>query len=380
MTGREKIEAALSVSGSREIGAVIPYEGIYIRDRWWGLTSLPWWCTSEPSIERQLRWREDVAKWLDVDWVRVNPHLSAADRESVRIEEREDGVFRVDARTGEERKLSPPSVGGWSDPRLIDAHKENDQPDTIEAIDARVGIAPDDDASAILSGGRDDLARAALAGPGAGLYPFSHINSPLWMAYDFWGFEGFMTRVATAPELIEHAASRSLTWAARSARIFAALGARGIWIEECMMDMLSPEDFRRLNVPFVRSLVDEIRALGMHSIYYFCGNPAGKWEHILSVGADALALEEGKKGFEIDIDGAASIVDGRCALFGNLDAVGILQDSTDSQLEAEIKRQVAAGRRNNGRFVMSLGSPITPDTPPERVKLYCDLAREIGGV
>jgi uroporphyrinogen-III decarboxylase len=47
-------------------------------------------------------------------------------------------------------------------------------------------------------------------------------------------------------------------------------------------------------------------------------------------------------------------------------------------LRAEIARQIAAGRRNGGRFVLSLGSPVTPGTPMERVRRYCDLAHELG--
>ena len=38
-----------------------------------------------------------------------------------------------------------------------------------------------------------------------------------------------------------------------------------------------------------------------------------------------------------------------------------------------------AGRKNGGRFVMSLGSPVTPETPVARVRLYTDLVHELGG-
>ena len=51
---------------------------------------------------------------------------------------------------------------------------------------------------------------------------------------------------------------------------------------------------------------------------------------------------------------------------------------TDEQVEAEITRQIEAGRRHGGRFVMSTGSPVTPETPVDRVAFYCDKAREIG--
>ncbi|MFH1573698.1 MAG: uroporphyrinogen decarboxylase family protein, partial [Acidobacteriota bacterium] len=203
--------------------------------------------------------------------------------------------------------------------------------------------------------------------------------SPLWRCYQLWGFEGMMTRVATRPDLVKYACERYLALSVSAARQAAALGTAGIWIEECMTDMVSPRDFETLNIAFLIPLVAEIRALGMKSIYYFCGNPSGKWDLLLSAGADALALEESKKGFEIDIADAVARVQGRCALLGNLDAIGVLQNGTDAQLRDEIARQMDAGRRNGGRFVMSTGSPVTPETPVERVRQYCDLAHELGG-
>jgi uroporphyrinogen-III decarboxylase len=99
---------------------------------------------------------------------------------------------------------------------------------------------------------------------------------------------------------------------------------------------------------------------------------------ILSTGIDALSLEESKKGFIIDIDEIAEAVAGRCALLGNLDAIHLLPQASEEELRIELVRQAAAGRRNDSRFVFSAGSPITPGTTPQRVRLYCDLAHEIG--
>ena len=116
----------------------------------------------------------------------------------------------------------------------------------------------------------------------------------------------------------------------------------------------------------------------MKSIYYFCGNPRGKLDLLLESGADALALEESKKGFTIDIAEVAEAVQGKCALFGNLDAINLLPHGSEADLRLEINRQIQAGRKNRSRFVMSLGSPVTPGTTPERVRLYCDLVHELG--
>ena len=72
------------------------------------------------------------------------------------------------------------------------------------------------------------------------------------------------------------------------------------------------------------------------------------------------------------------MVQGRCALLGNLDAMGVLERATEDELRDEIRRQLSAGRRNGARFIMSLGSPVTPGTSVRRVRLYCDLVRELG--
>lgn len=102
------------------------------------------------------------------------------------------------------------------------------------------------------------------------------------------------------------------------------------------------------------------------------------WDRILSLGADALALEESKKGFSIDVEEVVDRVGGRMCVLGNLDAITLLDRGSDAELEREIGRQLRAGRRNDGRFIMSIGSPVTPGKPLERVRRYLDIAHQLG--
>jgi len=188
-----------------------------------------------------------------------------------------------------------------------------------------------------------------------------------------------MELVALRPDLVAHACERHLALAVKGVRLAAAIGVRCIWIEDCLTDLVGAQAFAELNVPVLARLVEEIRRLGMSSIYYYCGNPAGKWEMLFALGADALSLEESKKGFVIDVEEVVDRARGRCVVLGNLDALNLLPNASERQLRAEIGRQISAGRRNANRFMMSLGSPVTPETPVERVRLYCDLTRELGG-
>jgi uroporphyrinogen-III decarboxylase len=64
-------------------------------------------------------------------------------------------------------------------------------------------------------------------------------------------------------------------------------------------------------------------------------------------------------------------------LVGNLDAIHLLEHGSDDDLRREVTRQLAAGRRNAGRFLFGIGSPITPGTPASRVRALADLVHEL---
>jgi len=378
MTGRKRIEAAFTSDGTPHIAAVIPYEGIYVRDRWDEVTGRPWWEAYDPNIENQLRWRRAVIRNLGQDWFALPLGPSRADRESSRIEHRPDGPHLVNDASGSDKLLRPPVTGGWNPWGRVESLCPSDPAQTIDDIDRILAPSGSPEPGEINWHGRDEITRAMLEEFGGSLYTNYSVSSPLWSCYGLWGYELMMTNVATRPELVKHACERYLERSIEGVRAAVSLGADAVWIEECLTDQVNPEAFSSLNVPATRRLVEEIRLRGLKSIYYYCGDPAGKWEHIIAIGADALALEEGKKGFTNDIGQVAEMMRGRCVLFGNIDAVHVLQDGSDETLRAHILRQIEAARANGRRFVMSAGSPVTPGTPVSRVKRYCEMVHELG--
>jgi hypothetical protein len=378
MTGRERLEAAFSPAGSPETPVILCYPGIVVRDHWSEFTAAPWWHRLESDLDRQFAWRREVAARLGMDAFDLPLLPPRRVRERWRLVEDGPDVFRVDTDTGERERLEPPRIGGWSPDESLQSVRPEVLPETWDEIEELVPPPPDDrDSDAVLRDGSADLARRVLADFGAALYPLGYVASPLWRVYGILGFEGMMELIATRPALVRHAAERFLEHALADVRVQARAGALGFWIEECLTDMISPEAYQVLNLPLLQRLVAAIRAEGCRSMYYFCGNPAGKWDLLEAVGADALALEESKKGFTIDMADVVARAAGRYVVLGNLDAVGVLQNGTDAELAAEVRRQLAAGRRNRGRFIMSLGSPATPATPVARLRQFADLVRDV---
>jgi hypothetical protein len=376
MNGRQKMEAAFSERGTSEVPAVLScYEDIYQRDHWDNLTQCRWWHREAPGVETQMLWRREALENTPEDWFRLPFCPPAEARRNQHVEETPDGVFLVDRKTGARKELHRPPVGDWPEHGYAaPAHP----PESPEAIDRAVPIPHEDDVTYVRAEGRDAVARALLAEFGRERLPTHRTSTPLLRCADLWGFDGMMLNIRSRPDLVARACGRYLEQSKATMRRAALLGAKAIWVVDGLGDMISPADYFRLGVPFLRELLAEIRRLGRVGVWYFTGSPAGKWDIILSAGADALAFEDAKKGWDVDVVEVARKLEGRSVLFGNLNAIEVLQNGTDEELKAEIKRQLAAAPINGGRFVMSIGSPITPGTPVERVKLYCKLVHELG--
>lgn len=377
LTGRQKIEAAFSSEGSREFAATDCWEYVFIRDHWDQLTASPWCDQYSPDLERQTAWRRDVLARTGQELLHVDSFYSRQERKDLTIDDRSEGVFLIDRTSGKLKKLEPPVIGGWSRHGQVASVETTSLPKTPEELDAQVLPTQIFKATRIKSDGSADLAHALIEEHGSQLYPIAYADAPLWYFYELWGFEGMMIMIGGQPELAKRALPHFTARTIEAVREAAMLGAAGILIWECFTDLISPQAYEAFSVPYMRQVADECRSLGIKSIYGFAGNPAGKLDAILSIGADALAFEESKKDFVVDINALAEYIDGRCTLFGNLDAIGVLQDGSEAQLRDAIAEQIAAGRRNRNRFVVSLGSPVTPATPVDRMRLYCDLVHEM---
>ena len=78
-----------------------------------------------------------------------------------------------------------------------------------------------------------------------------------------------------------------------------------------------------------------------------------------------------------DIEKTVTAIGDRVTVFANIDPVGCLQNGTDAEVAAEVRRQCAAGRKGRG-FVVDIARPVTPATPVARMQRFLKLGKEIG--
>ena len=127
-------------------------------------------------------------------------------------------------------------------------------------------------------------------------------------------------------------------------------------------------------LPYDRELLKELRDLGLHTIFYVCGDVLPRLTRLVELAPTALAVEESKKGFEINLADVAKSIGNRMALFGNLDSTRIMHWS-DTQMAAHIEQQRRDARPAAG-FIVSMGSPFPLETPRERITAFIRAARQ----
>ncbi len=247
------------------------------------------------------------------------------------------------------------------------------------AVDAYVRERIHQEAGLIEEQGYTDHVRRIAERYGAEALVIVNLPSPVCEIFDpltgYLGFEAGLLAIHDHPEglqrLLERCYESHLEWA----RAYARAGAHAFVVSETFVsaDIVGPQVYRRFLKGLHREYFREIERCGLIPICYFLGDVNPLLGDLAEIGIRGLLVEEGKKSFRLEVGEIWQGLEGRLALFGNLDSIAVLQDGKPEQVRAEVLRQRAAAPSG---FVVSNGSPITPGTPPENLAAMIQASRE----
>jgi len=353
---------------SGDFPVVIPYMSIYVRDHWEELTSKPWWVMKLLDLDARLKVEEAIQRELDLDWVetRLCPTREMRGRHRVKSHQGQTRLF--DLYNGSIESITRPGAGGEHIDLQPLIHRE-------EEIDE---FFPTIKAEELIQSGMFDYVEKIVKRFGREKFIVSRMSLPSFPTIRHLGFTETIRHLYRNQGMIMHM-FRNLTQ--RNMELIKAydeMGVDGIFFQDTFSgaDTLSLEHFRQLVQPFSERNFHEARRRGLKSIHYMCGDLRDRLEDVVSSGPDCISLEESEKNFTTDLQWVDQVVNGRACILGNLDAVNILQNGTDKELEAEINRQINIGKEH-GKFIMSLGSPVTPQTNIKRVKKYISITKNM---
>ncbi len=201
-------------------------------------------------------------------------------------------------------------------------------------------------------------------------------HTPYLAAYFVLGFNGMMLMMNDRPDLFRHLMRRKHQQSLELFRGYARAGLHAVWIQEAFSgaDLISPTFYDEFVFPTSRAFIRDVTALGLLSLFVCTGNIMPRLPRFRDLGAAGIAVEEGRKGYSIEIGDVIDGLEGACSVFGNVDPVGVVQQGTAADIDAEVKRQVALGRKARG-FILNQGSPFPLDTPPAKIDLFMAAAR-----
>jgi len=235
---------------------------------------------------------------------------------------------------------------------------------TPEQVEAVAGSQAWDLAKALAERFKDELPQYVV-----GISPYNRLPYRL-------GFQALMYAMTEMPEKLHQILQGGMPQP--SARLAAArsLGISLMFVEECMAsaDIISPKMYQEFAYEYDRPALQFYEDMGFRTALYFSGNLMPLLRHLKELPFTALFCEEDRKNYGIDLGEVRRAVGPDKVLFGNLDAL-FVQNASDEDLLSEVKRQINVGGPRN--FILSLGSPMTPGTTLERVRLVTESTRRI---
>jgi uroporphyrinogen-III decarboxylase len=320
----------------------------------------------------QTRARRQAREWLgdSPDWIWTRPSAPAAWLSECVLQVEGEQLWQIHVPSGEREELSAPVAATDSTADRWEMSLPG-RPAEVEVL------VPAPTAEELLANGSLALASGLLDELGDQLFVCATMSSPFWRCYSVLGFKGLMTMPFDNPQLLHCLLQRQTAALVALARANAAIGVHGVFIEECLTsaDVISPQVYDEFVYPYDLALLTELQALNLPTILYVCGDVSPRLPRLRLLAPTALAVEESKKGFRVDLAQVATAVGERMTIFGNLDATRI-KEWDNAELARQIAGQVVAAQPARG-FIASLGSPFPLDTPRERVAAFVAAARRV---
>lgn len=250
-------------------------------------------------------------------------------------------------------EIKPVAYDAWDLSAQISSHAD---------VDAQMPIMGTEE---LLERGDFDLPRQVAADYGDRFFISTILDTSFSDAYDFLGFMGLMVFQRCNPDLLQYLLQRRLMQSKEVMGAWAAAGIHGVYVEEVFTgaDIISPRSYDKFVFAYNQPYFKHMRALSLLPIHYVCGDVIPRLKCMVEYDIAAVAVEESKKNFKIEIAEVIELVAGSAAVFGNIDAVRFGIHAAPEKMSAEVERQARIGAQARG-FIVGTGSPFPLDTNP----------------
>lgn len=316
------------------------------------------------------------------DWLEVyrGPSKLWAERTEIVLHENE--LYYHDRQSGRQVAMEQARLPSGDEVSEVNRSETDiwDQSGEIGGTEDADQIIPIRSAAELLDSGEMDLHRQIVADYGDRYFVTSILDTPFSYVSDYFGFYGLMTSLHDRPKLLHYMLQRQLAQTQEVMAALASTGLHGVYVQEVFTgaDLISPKAYDEFVWAYNQAYFKHMRGLGLLPIHYVCGDVIPRLDQMARCDVAAIAVEESKKNFSIEIEDVVNRVGDRVAVLGNIDAIRFGLNATRDEMAAEVKRQAEFGTRAKG-FVVSTGSPFPLDTNPRLLDTLVATAHSLPG-
>jgi len=146
-------------------------------------------------------------------------------------------------------------------------------------------------------------------------------------------------------------------------------GAQAVQLFDTWAGILSPQDYRKFVLPFVKKIIADLKKEGV-PVIYFVNDCAGIIKEVKKSNADVFGID-----WRIDIGDAIKKIGKKGVVQGNLDPCALFLPK--DKLEERVKDILWKGETARGH-IFNLGHGILPQTPPENVIAMVEAVHTFG--
>jgi uroporphyrinogen decarboxylase len=128
-------------------------------------------------------------------------------------------------------------------------------------------------------------------------------------------------------------------------------------------DLISLAHFEEFVVPYLKKLVERLKAKGALVTLHICGNINNRIALAPEIGVDLLSVD-----YKVDLEKAQCLLNGRISLAGNVNPVSLKDGSPEDVAAAAVNAIKEAGGQDN--FILMPGCDIPPGVPLKNIKAF----------
>ena len=137
-------------------------------------------------------------------------------------------------------------------------------------------------------------------------------------------------------------------------------------------DVMSKDTWMKFGFPYLERLANALKKTGKPLKLHVCGDTTDRLETFVDAGFDILSLDT-----KVDFQKAREKVGDRVCLMGNVCPNTTLLFGTPQDVE-DYSKKVIQQAGLNGRFILSSGCMLAPNTPGENVRAMVNAVEKYG--